>query len=224
VFLTRDYVIASVVFSVFIGVVTVILEWGVPRKPADTFMAALSLPALISGMVNTTSVTGQLHNQLQENQALTRALSREADIPILRPSGARSDTVFPGPWHARTSHHADLVGLAAAQADDGDRRAGTDAGSSRIRHVQLPIQIQQPRFAIVLDRATSAEDARRKAEVLRQSGVPDAQAAQVGRAFVVMKGDGPRPQSEALLEAVRLKNEQHLTPSLVEWKEVQPLR
>lgn len=55
-FFDITYVVISLFFAVLIGGVIMILEWGVARKPRDTFMAALSIPALITGAINTATI------------------------------------------------------------------------------------------------------------------------------------------------------------------------
>ena len=82
---------------------------------------------------------------------------------------------------------------------------------------QLGVQIRERDFVVVLDRAATADEARQKALALRQT-LPEAKAAQVGNQFLVINGDRPSPKGDALLDAVRVKNQHHVSPSLVEQK------
>ncbi len=217
-FLTWQYGIACGAFSVLIGLGTLFWEWNVPKKPAQTFMTALGLPALIAGTLNVKSAGDQLHQQLQQTRDLQEALSKEAGIPTVGSGEQHSMSPrFVSPHllaailTARPAHAATIEALGTAAPPRSD-----------LVLAQLGIKVQQPEFVVGLDRAADADDARRKAQELRRT-LPDAKAARVGNEFVVINGDRPLTKSDALLDAVRLKNEHHLSPSLVERKELQLL-
>src|SRR2546423_3653126 len=52
-----EFVFVGAAFGVLIGGVMMILEYGIPRPPKETFLAALGVPALIAGALNTASNT-----------------------------------------------------------------------------------------------------------------------------------------------------------------------
>jgi hypothetical protein len=87
----------------------------------------------------------------------------------------------------------------------------------------LAIRINQPRYLIVLDRARSQTEAQQKlsqlTQRLRAATPARALALQVQKQadeFLVVVGGGPKVRSDALLEAVRLKNTYGVNPALVE--------
>jgi hypothetical protein len=218
-FLTLQYGIACVVFSVLVGLSTLFWEWNVPKKPAQTFMTALGLPALIAGTLNAKNASDQLGQQLQQTQSLQQALGQEAGIPTL--GQPKQDSMGPRSLPAHLFAGALAPRPAYATSVEGEARVTSRRGDVML--AQLGIQIQQPDFVVVLDRAATADEARQKAQALRQT-LPDAKAAQVGNEFLVINGERGRPKSDALLDAVRLKNERHLSPSLVEQKGLQLLK
>ncbi len=49
VLFSQNYLLLSLVFSIFIGAVITIFEWGITRSPKDIFMPALAVPAILPG-------------------------------------------------------------------------------------------------------------------------------------------------------------------------------
>src|SRR5262245_51440849 len=59
---TDGYVQVMIVFAVMVGAVLMIFEWGVPKPPRDSFMAALGIPAVLVGAFNTAVLTRQVES------------------------------------------------------------------------------------------------------------------------------------------------------------------
>lgn len=214
-FLTVEYGVACAIFSVLVGLGTLFWEWNLPKKPAQTFLTALGLPALIAGTFNTKTTADQLQHQLQQTQSLQQALGREAGIPTLAPPGPNAlvpqsplSHGFASGFLARPAHASVAT----------ERKTTSHAGGMVL--AQLEIQVDQPGFVIVLDRAATAVDAQQKAQALRQT-LPGAKVARAGSEFLVIDSDQPRPKPQATMDAVDLKNVHHLSPALVEWKGLQ---
>src|SRR5712692_3496896 len=64
----QDFVWLGLVFALAIGVICVILEFGAEREPRAIFMTALGIPALLSGVLNTTSATNKLQKVEQSRR------------------------------------------------------------------------------------------------------------------------------------------------------------
>jgi hypothetical protein len=88
---------------------------------------------------------------------------------------------------------------------------------------RLAVRINQPHYLIVLDRAASQPAAQTRATHLMQrlaSATPSQpvtlRVQQQGNEFLVVESGAARAKSDAVLEAVRLKNVYHVNPALVE--------
>lgn len=210
-FLTTDYLIAALMFSALVGIVIVILEFRKFVELKETFMAALGVPALIAGAFNSSTSATQIGQLTEKTSELSQALRTETGIPRtqtpieIRPIEPPASPPIKG---LLPSRFMVIVEAHAAEA--------TLAQSSP-RPSQYAIQAQQPNYVIVLDQATTKEAALKRAEDLRQK-VPDAQAVQTSTGFLIIKGSAPQPESSAVLDAVRIKNELNLSPKLQQVK------
>jgi hypothetical protein len=210
-FVSRQYLELALLMSALVGVVVMILEWRVPRAPRDTFLMTLGLPAILAGALSANQNTAALQDAAKAQDALAAALARQTDIPIEpakpatdggKPQGQSID-LFATPVYAQQTS---AVTMPAAQAAR-----------------PLAIMIDQPKYAIVLDRAPTQQAAQAKAAVLddKLKRTAPAQPFNVqvyrqGNEFLVVAPGGARTKSDALIEALRLKNTYQVRPALVE--------
>jgi hypothetical protein len=170
----------------------------------------LGIPALLAGAITANQNADTLKNLTQQQAQLSKALSQEAQIPILPQTpvspikGQTSlqleyDHFFLSLWEVHTAYaqvSTDLSALPGSQLS------------------QLGIQIQQRPYLVVIDSANTEQEALAKAAALRPQ-LPQVDVVRAGRDFLVVQGGGPRTQPEALLEAIRLRNDYHLNPSVL---------
>lgn len=206
-----DFVWLGLVFALAIGVICAILEFGGGQEPRAIFMTALGIPALLSGVLNTTSATNQLQKVEQEKVAILRAVGEQTGIPQGR---ARSFEPLgsAGSGGGRPSSALDLpvfAFVAPAFAQSPTRIAPPPA------RFDPGIQIQRPGYVLTLGRANSHEEAVRLATKL-QKDVPTAQAVKTDQGFLVVDSLSPRPAADALLDAMKLKSKRALNPSLLQ--------
>lgn len=208
--LPPDFIWLGVVFAVTIGLISTILEFGGEREPKAVFMAALGIPALLSGVLNTTSATNKLQKVEQEKAALVRSVSDQAGISQERVQTLEPLEPSPGVGGPRSSAAETFVAFvppafAASPAQPAQQAVRFDPG----------IQIQRPNYVLVLKRATSAEEAKRLLKEV-QSEVPTAQAVKTDQGFLVIDSWTPRSEANALVDAMQLKSKRKLTPSLLQ--------
>ena len=207
-FITPQYAGLAAVFSVLVGLVVTILEWRVPRTPFDTFMTTLGVPAMLAGALSANQNAGALQEKTQKANELVDALSKETGIAIESPKTNAPDTGRQGAW-------ADaLIPPVYANADDALRSTEDQS--------PFAIRVNQPRYLIVLDRAATQQDAETKTSQLTQRltaaapGQPlSMQVQRQGAEFLVVVAGGARIKADAMLEALRVKNTYHVTPTLV---------
>ncbi len=208
-FFTQDYFIVALTFALFIGVVMVILEYNVFRAPKDTFITALGVPALVAGALNAATNVHDISTLHDKNQQLADALADQAGIARSEaPSGFKSleaSPASPGGGASLRSIPWVISAHAAEIAKTVDKSSGSNLG----------IQFQQRQYVIVLDEAKTKEKALERARQLRQT-IPQAQAVQTDKGFLVIEGKSPRNESSAVLEAVRLKNQNKLDTKLLQ--------
>ena len=210
-FISREYFFLALSFSVLVAVAVTILEWRVPRAPADTFTTTLGLPAILAGALSASQGTTALQRAIDAQDALANEVSQRNGIAIEPAAGTRSEK-----RQGRQGALSDvLVTPAYAESAQPARQAQTSQ--------RLGIFIEQPRYHVVLDRAPNRPDAERIAAELTaraEKAVPGSRLAvqieKYAKDFLVVAPGGPWIKSEALIEALRLKDVYHVAPSLVE--------
>lgn len=208
-----NYLIYSLLFSGLVGVAVMIIEWYVVSEPAKTFMMALSIPALISGAFNSNSAL----DLYKEKSAATKNLQTELEkqltdkerIPTLTaPAKIKILSKKRGTQAEPTSFYSSLLGIRKAYA----------ANVHTMPNNIFAFKVQEPLFMVVLDRAQNRQEALQRANALRQS-IPQAQAIALGNnQFAVVLEGVSLPRAEALLEAIRIRQQYpnlNLNPSLL---------
>jgi hypothetical protein len=210
-FVTGEYALLAVMFSGLIGLVVALLEWQVPRAPGDTFMTTLGIPAILAGALSVNQNTSALQDATRQQNELANALSQVSGIAI-EPAKTTSGEDPRG----RGSLMDVIVQPVYAQGAQLSPRIAQQPS-------RLAIQIRQPEYFIVLARGQNQQEAQAKASGLKgrlnapASGHPlNIRVQQQGNQFLVVVDGGPRIKSDALLEALRMKDTFHVNPTLVE--------
>jgi hypothetical protein len=213
-FVTREYFALAVIFSGIVGVVVTILEWHVPRAPRDTFTTTLGIPAILAGALSANQGAATLQQAMQQQNELVRALSIQSNIPIesAKPMGTTGIGGEPG----KSGMLRNLV----------ETPAYAEQQQRAVRPQQPPrlgIVVDQARYFIVLDRASTLAGAQKKQGDLNarlQEVAPNRPLSlrieKQASEFLVIEAGGARVKSDALVEAVRLKDVYRITPTLVE--------
>jgi hypothetical protein len=201
---TDGYVQVMIAFALIVGVTLMIFEWGVPKPPRDSFMAALGIPAVLVGAFNTAVLTRQVDGL---GQAVDQALhigAGELSVPVEPREGPRIEPLTPAPDKSGFLPSHFLVAPAYAQA----------GGSPHVsqRGPNVGIQYAEPRYYVILSREASEQEARLKARALQRQ-FPDAEAVKRGHEYVVVESRVPKLPSQALAIAARAK-QGNLSPSL----------
>ena len=200
-----NYIIVGLIFSFIIGGVTVIFAQADTKKAPEIFMTSLGIPALLAGALNTGTASNELRYSSSVNKSLMEAIQKQsgitedaAGIKLLRTEpSARSQFEFP------------LIANAHAQ----DRK---NASNSHVGF-NLGIQVEQKPYVVVLEKSSNKADALQKAEALRKVA-PRATVAQSNQDFLIIDNPEQRNKSDALLQAVDLKNKTNLKPYLLQVK------
>src|SRR5262249_32964851 len=77
-----EYIIAAVVFALLIGGSVMIWEWNVRSSPRQTFVAALGLPALFAGALNSAAISGNASRLGEDLQRITDQHREENGIRV----------------------------------------------------------------------------------------------------------------------------------------------
>jgi hypothetical protein len=214
VFFPTPYFVLAAGVGLFVGMVMLVFEYQVPAKPRDTFMAALGIPAIISGALGTASGADSVTRIEREASQLRQAVGQEQGIVksgTFQSIEPLDKAAAPKPPAKSGALGFSLVGtayagepLAQAQADD---------------PVRFGVRVEQPKYVVVLRQAPNAEQAMRDEQELRRQ-LPAARAVKADRGYFVILGASPAGETDALLAAARAKKltNDAVQPVLVEVK------
>jgi hypothetical protein len=213
VFLPAPYFLLALGAGLFLGLVMLVFEWKVAATPRQTFMAALGIPAIVTGALGTASTSAGLSElaadaaRLRQEVRHEQGIAKEGSFDGLQPLG------LPAPKPAaKTSSFLPAV-IAIAHAEEA-RAVPASAGEP----LRFGIRVEQPKYVVVLEQAKSGEEALRKAGELRRR-LPSARAVKANNAYFVVLG-APAAETDALFDAKRAKQAlgANARPVLVEVK------
>jgi len=197
--ISRTYIIAGVLFALLIGVIIAIFEFRTRRTPAQTFMAALGIPALVSGTLDTVGTADNLALKTEQFRQLAALTAQTANVPILDKT-----LTLPAPGSDKQSAVFELVSSAVA----------AEPGAIVIaQQSAYGVQAVRRQFLVVLHQSSTRAEADAQANTLK-SKVPNVTVVPGGHIFYVTTSGSPMSEVDALQQAVRLR-EAGLTPSLL---------
>jgi hypothetical protein len=214
VFFPLSDVLLAAGVGVFLGLVMLVLEYQVAARPKETFMAALGIPALISGALGTASGVDSAAQAAGDAERLRREVRLEQGIgkDSVRTFGSIEPAGSPAPARpgaGTSSLPMSLIGT--AHADDGRiAQAGAADG------VRFGVRVEQPKYVVVLKQTATEQQAIQEAQKL-QASLPAARAVRADGGYFVILGSSPAGETDALLAATRAKKlNRELQPLLVQ--------
>lgn len=209
VFFPSSYFVLAAGVGAFVGLVMLVIEYQVPAKPKETFMAALGIPAVLSGALGTASTAENVSDLARDAERLRQAVRQEQGIVkdgvfnLLEPLPLQA-----GPAAGSSSLPLPFVGTAHAQAN----------GGGAPDPVRFGVRVEQPKYIVVLKKSGSAQQAMRDAQAL-QAELPSARAVRSDKGYFVVLGGAPAGETDALLAARQAKKaSDEVHPVLVEVK------
>jgi hypothetical protein len=146
------YIIASVSFALLIGFGVMIWEWNVKCSPRQIFLAALGLPALFAGALNSVAISSNASHLGEELQNITDQYREANGIPV------KDERLKPISSLQPAFVDIGLIPAAFGQTSGAGRSID---GAQKGGGVDLGVY-HQKKFWIVLYTANTRDDAERK--------------------------------------------------------------
>ena len=214
VFFSPSYLYLAAGIGVFLGFLTLVLEYQVPARPKETFMAALGIPAVLSGALGTAGTAANLSDVEREAKQLRAVVSEEQGISKDGAFGSLQRLGAPAqpPAAPGAALSFSPIGVAHAQ----QARPDSDAGADSLR---FGVRLAQPKYVVVLKKSADAAGAIADAQSL-QAEIPAARAMRSDRGYYVVLDAAPASETDALLAARQARKAANDTiqPRLIEVK------
>jgi hypothetical protein len=190
--LSAEYLLAGLAFAALIGFVIVLFEWSKRSKPGDVFMAALGIPALVSGTLNTVGTADNLKLQTELQRQIVTEVARAARVPILE-----TPVSLPQVEIERQGRAFEVISSALAAPPTGQHYVAQ-------AQAQFGVQTVRREFLVVVAKTADRAQADAKARSLKGQ-FPGASVVPAGNEFYVTTTSQPLSEAQALAAAVRLR-------------------
>jgi len=184
------YIIAGFMFAAMVGFVILLFEWGKRSKPAEVFMTALGIPALVSGTLGTVGTADNLKQEVDQRRAFMAEVARGAGVNIsdqpitLSPPSAQPQSLLFE--LVPTARADDLEPIIVAQSNYG-------------------VQAVRRQFLVVILDTPDQKLANARANAVRAT-VQNVAVVQAGGHFYVATSSSPMAEQDALTDALRLRS------------------
>ena len=188
---SSQYIIAGFLFAAIVGFVVVLFEWGKRSKPAQVFMTALGIPALVSGALGTIGTADNLKQSVEDRRTFMAEVAQNAGVTI----GTQPITLSPAPAQPQTRLF-EFVPTAWADGLEPVVLAQAAYG----------VQAAPRKYLVVVLDTPDAKLADARLSEFRKT-VPNAAVLHAGGHFYVATSSSPMREQDALTQALRLKKE-----------------
>lgn len=222
-FFPFNFMLVVAAFSLLIGAVITIMEYGHAKLPKDTFYTALAVPGLIAGSFNGANSNGdQEYAQLQNlmHKITQEHALEEREISVPNKEVISLDELFQNPITYLEQSHFNIGFFAMAYAaTSGERLTPKQSGMG------LAIQREVPEYAISLKQFDDIHSARSQLTGLREKLPNSAVLVKTeNNGYELLLSKELMTKSEALATIIELKqkspaqSEQAINPIMVKIK------
>lgn len=209
IYFPTNYIIAIIVFASLLGFLVMIMEYKMPRLPKETLFAALAIPGLLAGSLNTALETTNTNQIYKQNQMLSREVIEDNDIPIeelkehevIRLDLTQTKLIN----FENYSFNFSLINSAYAEEQTLEKQKNTYG---------LSVQRGQPRYVVSIG---SFDD---KADTIAyvttyQGDKSNLALIKTSKGFELLADHRALGESEATLEAIKLKRDYQINVKLL---------
>ena len=205
-YFTTNYILLIIVFGLFLGAITTILEYKLPRPPKETFFAALAIPGLLAGSLSTALESNKADDVIQQLGESTQQLQQ---LNNLEKESLDELKIIPLTQNDfQPEYQFSLIKNAYA----------ADISIKKQQNIlDFSIQREIPRFAVILGVYTDLESAKAKALEYRNH-IPTVTLTQQDQRYLILSSSELLTEAQATQEAIRLKKELSVETKLLEMK------
>ena len=205
-YFSMTYIVSVIIFSVFIGLVIMITEYKFPKPPKETFFAALAIPGLIAGSLNTTAGTIETNNMHQETVELREHVQ---SINNIKTEAVDSLEVINLGMIQKHNNEISFNLVTNAYADDPTNNTIQKEDPSN-----FSFQIEDSEYVISIGTFTNLDEAKTEAKRLQQDN-PSITLIKTKNAYELLLDDETLTETTATIKAMKAKKELGVNPKLL---------
>ena len=205
-YFSMTYIVSVIIFSIFIGLVIMITEYRFPKPPKETFFAALAIPGLIAGTLNTTAGTIETNNMHQETVELREHVQ---SINNIKTEAVDSMKVINLGMIQNHSVETSFSLVTNAYADD-----PTDNTIQKEDPNNYSFQIEDFEYVISIGTFQNLDEAKTEAKRLKKDN-PSITLIKTEDAYELLLDDETLTETAATIEAMKAKRDLGVNPKLL---------
>jgi len=194
------FLVAAGLFALIVGVVMVWFYLGTTENTRNLFMAALALPAVLSGGINMSSASTAGQQKMSALSEQNNELSRKLQSSFAIPDAPSLKLSWQGAPASPSHPIVEIFQVASAQAAEGEPHDENNLNPN----VSYQIKGQSPEYVIMFDSSKDRAEIQQKFDQLQKQQIPDVEIATSGDTFLIYQNQ-PKNKSEAVLDAIELK-------------------
>lgn len=205
--MTAHFLYAAVALTLMVGVAMIWLYQGTREHPKNLFMAALGVPAVLSGGLNMTTMTAASEKDIGE---MTRTLAAweakatqgNAFEPKQPPEGFDFDAFADAPLTSWV-----IPGISSAHA-------ASSSEESQYQSIRIKVDALEKKYFLQLHETTSQAELDEKKQSLEQAGVRNLKKWEKGNTYYLFQLE-KKTKSDALLDALKYKETLNVQPQIL---------
>jgi len=208
-----NYIMAIVTFAVLLGLLVMVMEYKLPKPPKETFFAALAIPGLIVGSLNSVVDNAESNSAYKNTIELTKELQIRSGLEtesIESLEFIQIGMITPNPQEVAST--IDFSFIRTAHAKDQSPKLNKHSNS-----MGFSVQRADQKFAISIGNYTDKNEAIAEAKKIIQKK-PDVTLVRTTRGYELLLNSNLLTETQATIEALKVKRELNITPKLLKFK------
>lgn len=209
----EPYIMGAIAFSILIGLLVVVMEYKIPRPPKETLFAALAIPGLIAGSLNTVIESNEANITHQKAIELSRDVRRGNSIDIEKIEAIEIvPIVFSQSTSTPSNERFSFNVFSAAYAGEHIRTLLKKPDS-----LGVSVQREVPKFAVSIGTYKTRKEAMKEARIAKKRNALTT-LIKTKKGYELLSSDKILSEMDATIEAIRIKNTLGITPKLLQIK------
>jgi len=214
-FFPGAYIIGAIAFSILIGLLVMVMEYKVPRPPKETLFAALAIPGIIAGSLNTAIETNDANISYQKAVELSKDVRSINGIDI-----EEIEDIQIIPIDLSKSVNADsnkLFSVNFSFINSAYAKDNSDTLLKKTDSLGVSVQRDEPKFAISIGNYKVLDVAIKEAKLAKKLN-PLSTLIKTKQGYELLFSDKLLSETDATIEAIKIKNELGISPKLLKIK------
>ena len=207
-FFDLNYIALIIIFGLFLGGVTAILEYKRACPPKDTFFSALAIPAILAGSMNTAVESNKTEEATKKANEFAEYIKNIKDYSGVEEDASAVEIIPLSSNDVTPQYQFSLIKQAHAE----DMRLRPEQNV-----LDFSVKREVPQYSLVIEKATDKNQAISKTRELRKK-LPSATLIKTPQNYKIITSKNLMTKTEAIEQAIKLEKDLAVKPQLLKLK------